>query len=69
MSKPTLRDLLPFKMTLWLIGFCTSLPEQYRAMVEYLEKRRMEKIEEEDEDDDDDDDELEGELVGCFSPC
>ena len=37
-------------------------------MVEYLEKRRMEKIEEEDEDDDDDD-ELEGELVGCFSPC
>ena len=38
-------------------------------MVEYLEKRRMEKIEEEDEDDDDDDDELEGELVGCFSPC
>ena len=38
-------------------------------MVEYLEERRMEKIEEEDEDDDDDDDELEGELVGCFSPC
>ena len=37
-------------------------------MVEYLEERRMEKIEEEDEDDDDDD-ELEGELVGCFSPC
>ena len=36
-------------------------------MVEYLEERRMEKIEEEDEDDDDDD-ELEGELVGCFSP-
>ena len=31
-------------------------------MVEYLEERRMEKIEEEDEDDDDDD-ELEGELV------
>ena len=55
-------------MTLWLIGFCTSLPEQYRAMVEYLEERRMEKIEEEDEDDDDDD-ELEGELFGCFSPC
>lgn len=58
-SKPTLRDLLPFKMTLWLIGFCTSLPEQYRAMVEYLEERRKEKIKEEDEDDDDDDDELE----------
>ena len=56
-------------MTLWLIGFCTSLPEQYRAMVEYLEERRKEKIKEEDEDDDDDDDELEGELVGCFSPC
>ena len=37
-------------------------------MVEYLEERRMEKIEEEDEDDDDDD-ELEGELLGCFSPC
>ena len=37
-------------------------------MVEYLEERRMEKIEEEHEDDDDDD-ELEGELVGCFSPC
>ena len=69
MSKPTLRDLLPFKMTLLLIGFCMSLPEQYRAMVEYLEERRKEKIKEEDEDDDDDDDELEGELVGCFSPC
>lgn len=56
--KPTMWDLLPFKMTLWLIGFFKSLPERYQALVEYLEERRKQKVEEE-EDEDDDDDEFE----------
>ena len=52
-------DLLPFKITHMLIGFCISLPALYQALLEYWRERRKEKIEE-DEEDDDDDEEVEG---------
>ncbi|KAJ7365174.1 DnaJ sub C member 1 [Desmophyllum pertusum] len=53
-SKPTWLDLLPFKLTLMLISFCKSLPEQYQALLEYWRERRKEKIEEEEEEEDED---------------
>ena len=56
-SKPTFMDLLPFKMTHMLIGFCKSLPERYQALLEYWRERRKEKIEEDEEDEDDDEEE------------
>ena len=65
-SKPTLWDLLPFKITHMLIAFCKSLPERYQAVMEYWRERRKEKIEEEEEEEEDDD-ELEGDLMVLFS--
>ena len=56
MSKPTFMDLLPFKMTHMLIGFCKSLPEWYQALLEYWRERQKEKIEEDEEEDDDEED-------------
>lgn len=56
MSKPTFMDLLPFKMTRMLIGFCKSLPERYQAVLEYWRERQKEKIEEDEEEDDEEDD-------------
>lgn len=56
-SKPTFMDLLPFKMTRMLIGFCKSLPERYQAVLEYWRERQKEKIEEDEEEDDEEDDE------------
>ena len=64
MSKPTFMDLLPFKMTRTLIGFCKSLPERYQALLEYWRERQKEKIEEDEEDDDDE--EEEGRLLWVF---
>ena len=49
-------DLLPFKMTHMLIGFCKSLPERYQAVLEYWRERQKEKIEEDEEEDDEEDD-------------
>lgn len=49
-------DLLPFKMTRMLIGFCKSLPECYQAVLEYWRERQKEKIEEDEEEDDEEDD-------------
>ena len=54
MSKPTFFDLLPFQVVQLLIKFCKSLPERYRALLEYWEERRKEKIEDVDDEYDDD---------------
>ena len=54
MSKPRFFDLLPFQVVQLLIKFCKSLPERYRALMEYWEERRKEKIEDVDEEYDDD---------------
>ena len=54
MSKPRFFDLLPFQVVQLLIKFCKSLPERYRALLEYWEERRKEKIEDVDDEYDDD---------------
>lgn len=64
MSKPTFKDLLPFKMTKMLVSFCKSLPEQYQALLEYWREKRKEKMEEEEEEDDES--ETEGRLLFLF---
>lgn len=46
-TKPTLFDLLPFKLAQMTVRFVKSLPEQYQVLLEYWEERRKEKIEEE----------------------
>lgn len=56
-SKPTFFDLLPFQVVQLLIKFCKSLPERYRALLEYWEERRKEKIEDVDDEYDDDEEE------------
>ena len=53
MSKPRFFDLLPFQVVQLLIKFCKSLPERYRALLEYWEERRKEKIEDVDDEYDD----------------
>lgn len=78
MSKPTFFDLLPFQVVQLLIKFCKSLPERYRALLEYWEERRKQKIEDDEDDEDDDGVEgmiyltirpvaIEGEGSNCFS--
>jgi len=46
-TKPTLFDLLPFKLAQMTVRFVKSLPERYQVLLEYWEERRKEKIEEE----------------------
>ena len=46
-TKPTLFDLLPFKLAQMTVRFVKSLPEQYQVLLEYWEERKKEKIEEE----------------------
>lgn len=52
-TKPTLFDLLPFKMAQMTVRFVKSLPERYQVLLEYWEEKRKEKIEEEETEEED----------------
>ena len=55
-TKPTLFDLLPFKLAQMTVRFVKSLPERYQVLLEYWEEKRKEKIEEEESEEEDETD-------------
>lgn len=55
-TKPTLFDLLPFKLAQMTVRFVKSLPERYQVLLEYWEEKRKEKIEEEETEEEDETD-------------
>lgn len=55
-TKPTLFDLLPFKLVQMTVRFVKSLPERYQVLLEYWEEKRKEKIEEEETEEEDETD-------------
>lgn len=52
-TKPTLFDLLPFKLAQMTVRFVKSLPEQYQVLLEYWEEKKKEKVEEEETEEED----------------
>ena len=52
-TKPTLFDLLPFKLAQMTFRLVKSLPEQYQVLLEYWEEKRKDKVEEEETEEED----------------